>query len=286
MKKRYWRLLKTLIKVIITGIALYWVFSKINFSEVFVIIKKSKLFELILAVLLFAASKVIASLRLNIIFKSSKIDIDYIDNLKLYWLGMFYNLFLPGGIGGDGYKIYLINKNKNRSVKSVFGAVLVDRLVGVLALIVLVTLVVPFLEEELMPLQNWSFILPLFFLIGFYCLLHILCKHYIEIYPSIFIYSLGVQILQLICAFFILMALGFNENIAEYLFLFLISSVVAILPFTIGGVGAREFTFLIGSNYLALQPEISIALSLSFYLITAIVSFIGIIWVIKPLKLK
>jgi len=31
---------------------------------------------------------------------------------------MFYNLFLPGGIGGDGYKIYLLNKLSNKSIKS------------------------------------------------------------------------------------------------------------------------------------------------------------------------
>lgn len=28
---------------------------------------------------------------------------------------MFYNLFLPGGIGGDAYKGYVIQKNINRA---------------------------------------------------------------------------------------------------------------------------------------------------------------------------
>jgi hypothetical protein len=28
-------------------------------------------------------------------------------NLRLYFLGLFYNVLLPGGIGGDGYKIFM-----------------------------------------------------------------------------------------------------------------------------------------------------------------------------------
>jgi glycosyltransferase 2 family protein len=30
--------------------------------------------------------------------------------IQLYLLGIYYNLFLPGGIGGDGYKIYLLKQ--------------------------------------------------------------------------------------------------------------------------------------------------------------------------------
>ena len=284
MKKKFWNLLKTIAKFLLTGIALYWVFTKINFTEVLGIIGKSRILDMTIAIGLFALSKVIASTRLNLIFKETNIDIDFQPNLKLYWLGMFYNLFLPGGIGGDGYKIYLLNKTKGASVKSAFGAVFVDRLVGVLALTVLVTFIVPFIQQ-IFPYQKFTFLLTFLLIGGFYLFLRLFYKLYLGIYPTIFVYSLGVQMLQLICAYFILSALGYQDEVFKYLTLFLISSIVAILPLTIGGVGAREFTFLIGANYLALDPEISVALSLSFYLITALVSLVGIIWVIKPIKL-
>ncbi len=61
---------------------------------------------------------------------------------------MFYNLFLPGGIGGDGYKIYLLQKNYQTGTKKIFGAVLADRISGMVALVVLALIGVSFLNPE------------------------------------------------------------------------------------------------------------------------------------------
>ena len=285
MKEKLWRLTKTAIKFGVTIFALYWVFTKISFNQVFTLIKSANFILLAVSVILFTASKLIASFRLSDIFKQTDIHISKTENTKLYWLGMFYNLFLPGAIGGDGYKIYLLNKEKKTSVKSGFGAVFTDRLIGVLALAILTVIMFAFMEA-IIPYQKYSILLTIILLAGFYVFLLIFYKIYIKIYPTILIYSFGVQILQVFSAYFILLALGINNPDLNYLFLFLLSSVVSILPLTIGGVGAREITFLIGANYLALQTDISIALSLLFYVTTAFVSFFGIIWVIKPLKLK
>ncbi|QKG53302.1 lysylphosphatidylglycerol synthase transmembrane domain-containing protein [Hymenobacter sp. BRD67] len=63
-----------------------------------------------LAAGLFTLSKLISSVRLNTFFRAVGIQLTERYNLRLYWLGMFYNLFLPGGIGGDGYKVYLLGK--------------------------------------------------------------------------------------------------------------------------------------------------------------------------------
>jgi len=92
--KRY---LKTFLKFGLTAVALYFVFRKIEFSSIIALYKQSNLAYLILALLLFAASKTIAAFRLNIFFKRAGLEISQLNNLKLYLLGMFYNLFLPGG---------------------------------------------------------------------------------------------------------------------------------------------------------------------------------------------
>ena len=67
----------------------------------------------------------------------------------------------------------------------------------------------------------------------------------------------------------------------EYLFLFLISSIVAMLPITIGGAGSREITFLFGSGILQLDENTSITLSLIFYFITLFTSFWGVFFSFK-----
>ena len=71
-------------------------------------------------------------------------------------------------------------------------------------------------------------------------------------------------------------------DISEYLFLFFFSAIATALPITIGGVGAREMVFLLGAKFLHLNNELSIALSLMFFLLSAIVSLGGIYWVFFP----
>jgi uncharacterized membrane protein YbhN (UPF0104 family) len=51
--------------------------------------------------------------------------------------------------------------------------------------------------------------------------------------------------------------------------------VVAVLPFTVGGVGARELVMIMGYTYLPINPNSAVAFSLLFFLITALSSFLG-----------
>jgi hypothetical protein len=94
--------------------------------------------------------------------------------------------------------------------------------------------------------------------------------------------ALGTQLAQVISAFLILNALGNESQTVDYLFVFLISSVIAVIPFTIGGIGAREVAFLYASELLNLNVSTSIALSLLFFFITALVSLAGIFYVFRP----
>src|SRR5260370_40827739 len=79
-------------------------------------------------------SKLFSALRLNIYFRSIHIHLPEWANIKLYWLGMFYNLFLPGSISGDAYKVILLKRKFNTSYKKTSAAVLMDRFSGLLAL--------------------------------------------------------------------------------------------------------------------------------------------------------
>ena len=66
---------------------------------------------LLIASLLFLASQIISTKRLELFFKANNFHLSFYSNLKLYFIGMFYNFFIPGGIGGDAFKVYILNKN-------------------------------------------------------------------------------------------------------------------------------------------------------------------------------
>ena len=285
MKLKLNKTVKTTLKVILSIAALYFVFTKIQFGEVMAIYKESNLWFLLLAAILFAGSKLVAAFRLNHFLKAIDISISHAFNLRLYILGMFYNLFLPGGIGGDGYKVYLLNKKFGVKVKRILWAILFDRLSGLLALFILTCVLAYFIP---IPTEYKYFIWLLIpaSLVAFFFLIKFFFEYFKKIYPLVTLQSLMVQFLQLLCAFAILKGIGVFDLHSEYLFIFLISSIVATMPITIGGIGSREITFLYGAQFMGLDENSSIALSLMFYIITALTSFFGIYYSINSKKLE
>ena len=90
------------------------------------------------------------------------------------------------------------------------------------------------------------------------------------------LWSLGVQGIQVVGALLVLYSFNVYDQYLEYSVLFLASSFVSIFPFTIGGIGSREFTFLMGYQYLGTDENTSIALSLMITFLTAVMSFGGV----------
>lgn len=268
---------KLIIKLVVSFGALYYVLYKIDFNEVMRIFKTLNAWFVFLAILFFVFSKLIAANRLNMLLKTIGIAIDQLANYKLYLMGMFYNLFLPGGIGGDGYKLYLLNKRSKTKGKWIFWTLLWDRLFGVIALILLAIALSYFVETEIdLNFFQWIFIflipVAVFFFIKY--VFQYLSKTTI----NALLLSIFVQLLQLLSCFFLMRAVHIMDSYFAYLFLFLISSIVAALPISIGGMGAREITFLYGSQLLFLESSLAVSISLLFYLITAFISFWGIIY--------
>ena len=105
------KLVKLLLKIAITTACLWYVAGKIDVDRTWAVVKTADWTYLLLALPAFILSKIIAAIRLRIYFKNIELQLSQWQNIKLYWLGMFYNLFLPGSIGGDAYKVILLKKN-------------------------------------------------------------------------------------------------------------------------------------------------------------------------------
>ena len=277
----------TVAKIALSAILIYFIFTKVDFKEVLDIIRKTKPFYLVLASLFFVASKVLASVRLNLYFHELGIRLTQKSNLKLYVLGMFYNLFLPGGIGGDAYKGYLIKKEFDVDAKKVVSVLVLDRLSGLLLLFIYAC--------ALAVVLNNTWLNKLELLIGTLGVLSVLVYWFLNkkffnfvlpVFRKSCALSAMVQLAQLICVFFILQSLSIQTNELAYLFIFLISSIVAVLPLTIGGIGSREVTFFYGATLLTLDENTSISISMVFFLITALVSLFGIVYHFKKITLN
>jgi glycosyltransferase 2 family protein len=277
----------TVLKLVLSAVLLYFVYTKINLMEIKTVLGSSRPGYLFIALLLFIGSKLLAAFRLNLYFKTLGIRLLHSSNLKLYALGMFYNLFLPGGIGGDAYKGYRIKKAFGTPIKKVLSVLVLDRLSGLLALFLLACLLLYALQLSALEGYDWLALLLVPVSIGFFWMLgRRFFPYTLSIFWRSLSYSLGRSIgATSACVLCILMALSTEADQGAYLLVFLVSSIVSVLPLTLGGIGSREVTFYYGAELLRLQETRSIAISITFFLITALVSLMGIIYHFKQIDL-
>jgi len=274
------------LKIVISVVLLYFIFTKIQLQDVLDILKKSNGLFITVALFFFILSKGIAALRVNLYFHQLQVFLTQISNLKFYLLGMFYNLFLPGGIGGDAYKGYVIKKKFVMDTKKVVSVLVLDRLSGLLLLFIYACILILILDNEALKHYNVLFGASIFLSV---LVFRVLNKRFFFYVLPVFWKSLGysalVQLAQLVSVFFILKALDIEANIIAYLFIFLISSIVSVLPLTIGGIGSREVVFFYGALWLGLDENTSVSISMVFFLISAAVSLFGITYHFKKPEL-
>ena len=270
------KIFANLFKIGLSILAIYIISQKVGLQKVGFYLKQANWEFLLLAFLTFFVSKVTAAFRINCYYRTQQLNISQTLNLKLNLLAVFYNLFIPM-IGGEGYKVYWLKRHYDTGIKTLAWAAFLDRISGVVALLCLAILILPFtmipishkfLALLVVPLMYTAF----FFIHGFFF------KSFHPAWWKVNAYSIIVQVLQVTCTFFIILALNVDYHIFDYLFIFLISSLAFVLPF----LGAREMAFVFGATYLGLDPELSLTISLFFYLSMAVTSLSGLFYFMFP----
>lgn len=272
--------LVTVFKIGISLVLLYFVFRKVPFSEVWELVKKGNPVFLFLALVAFVASQWISSCRLQKYFEAQHFYLKTKSNWKLYLVGMFYNFFIPGGIGGDAYKVYLLNKRFGWSAKKLTASVFCDRVSGLLAIVILIQLL------AIPVLNGWYRLLVIPSVLVTVFISKLIYKRFFSSFHSVFfetlLYSFGVQLLQLVCIYFILHSFTNVENVWIYFMVFLLSAVLSIVSFS--GIGVREWLFLKAAQYFDFSSGISVSTALLFSFITALVSLLGVWYQIKGIS--
>jgi uncharacterized membrane protein YbhN (UPF0104 family) len=284
-KHKLWNVTKIVLKLGVTSVLLYYVFSKVPLSEVKSRLIHANYWWMLAGVVFYFFSMVASSWRLLSFFKSIDLRLDPRFNFRLYLLGIFYNLLLPGGIGGDGYKIYVLHKTYKKPAKRVFWAIAFDRLSGLWAIgliIVALKIFIPQIEIHIaIPLA--------IFLVGT-IIYYIVVKKFFPDFSKHFFKghakAILVQSLQVMTILCVMMGQDFHGKFAPYLLSFLISALAAVVPITFGGAGAREAIFQKLSPIFHMNVGLAVFLSVSFYLTSLIVALSGLYYVLRPSRLE
>lgn len=86
----------------------------------------------------FFCSNVLASVQWYRLLVAAGIEISWPRAFRFYFVGLFFNNFLPANIGGDAVKVYDITRTGGR-VYNAIAATVLDRVIGIVAMCVLAT---------------------------------------------------------------------------------------------------------------------------------------------------
>lgn len=274
--------LLVLLKIIIASVAMYFAFRNVNFKDLEKIKWGFSVWWLLPAILFYNTSQFISAYRLQqfyLLLDGPELEFKY--NLRLYYAGMFYNLFLPGSVGGDVYKVLALKKTKGFDYLPLTKATLLDRITGLFVLLSVGTIFMnitplPILPPMLVKVAGWL-IIPGFFIYW------LIVRTWFRPFHTVLFKAAGIsiimQLLQLLAFICILLFLYTPvESLLKFGSLFFTGSVVAGLPVSIGGIGTRELTMTTGAGYLALSQTIAFSASLLFYITAALSAVTG--WVI------
>ncbi|MEO8887282.1 MAG: lysylphosphatidylglycerol synthase transmembrane domain-containing protein [Mucilaginibacter sp.] len=285
LKGRLWNITKTLLKIAVTTVLLYFVYKHVPITDVKNRLLNANYWWMFGGLICFFLSIVVSSWRLQSFFKSINLKLDSRFNFRLYLLGLFYNFLLPGGIGGDGYKIYMLNKSYKLPAKKVFWAIMFDRLSGLWA-IGLITVALIFFIPQI----DVQISIPLGIFVAasgiYYFVAYMFFREYTRYFFAGHAKAILVQGLQVLTIIFILLGQNFDGKYSPYLLSFLVSALATIIPISVGGAGIRETVFTQLTKVFPMDKSLAVFLPGSFYIISLLVALLGVYYVLRPSRLE
>lgn len=308
MKKSALLLLKVVFSV---GILVYIFTRVVDLGDLWTNLRGASVTYLLAALGVYYVVQCLSAYRWYLLLKPLDIETGFLKILSLYYLGMYFNFFLPSAIGGDVFKVYYLNKETGRLSAST-ASVFVDRDVGMGGLLIAATLVATFGGTRIPP-ENGVLLAPLFALIGVafvaanlalfyrpsYNLLHRLLSIFkmkradekVErLFESVNSYrgewglisvtlviSLGVQIG---CAFVNMLAasaigLQTQHGWIDYMVFIPAIGLIGMIPLSVNGAGWREASYILLFTSVGAEAHQAATLSLLWLGIVVITSLPG-----------
>lgn len=256
----------------------------VDAQEMWQTIRKVDLTLFFSSLALYIISQLVSSERLRLYMQKFRAGhhVTTLWNARLYFIGMAYNLFLPGGVGGDAYKVLLYDSRLKAGKSKILSGVIIDRVVGLLAILIGLSAIAWVFPSAFNQWYGKLWFIPT--IVAIYMVHRIVALEYkrftAAVFPALFM-SLIVQGLQIGSFLLLASASGMLHYAFPVAGAFLISSMATAIPVFLGGIGAREVVFASLAGYLAFNATEAVSASLLFSMITIISSIPGLalVWI-------
>jgi glycosyltransferase 2 family protein len=293
-----------LLKVAVSGGLLAYFISRVH-PERFVQTFASANFSYIaLALLVYLVTQVVSALRWTALARPLGIKTPLKDMLRYYLIGMFFNLFAPGTVGGDVSRVYYLVRDEDARTKGnpattvhATMSVLMDRAIGMVVLVwlgavglllfpqyavprtarlatlllavgLLVAGLLAPLARRFMPLDGHRLVVKLRLAFRSYR------KQWRALVAAALL-SIAVHLVQAWMHVLMGRALDLNVPFSFSLIVYPLVGTFSAIPISLNGLGLREGGYIFLLAVIGIGTEKGVAFGLLLFLVVALDSLIG-----------
>jgi len=291
-----------ILRIAVSVVGLLIIVLAMDLEEVFRLLREMNWLFFLVALLLFLSGSLVRAYRWGSLVWALGVPAAYWRLVDLYFVGAFFSLFLPTGVGGDAVKMYELSREDHRAAPAI-SSVLMDRFLGLFVLFALALLALVF-GHGLIARQVRFLIAVIFLgcLIGAALLLQrtwletvgrrlgldrLLGRIKIlrELYESIYLYGSAALLrafaaslvwnLVLILGYYVLgLAVGIDLSMWHYFLFVPVISALLLIP-SVGGLGIREGGTVLLFTQVGISESHALALALAYDITLLITGFIG-----------
>jgi len=297
---------KTILRLGISVLLIAYLLSIANLGEIQESLKSANIWYLLIALVLNYSRMPISAYRWKIILESKGILVPLRSLTCFYFIGAFFNMFLPTVIGGDIMRGYECAKFSGRGMDSAT-SVVIERILGFSTLFIICWISLPF-AFKLLEGTNILIIIGLISF-AFICFVTILFNRRLmaitlrlsrtiqrwnveprlkAAYNSLhsfttsravlikaFAVSVIFQFVTIVSTYFISEALGLGVPFIYFLVVMPIIWLTLMIPISIAGFGVREGAFAFFFTKVGVSVEDALLLSLLFFGMSMVVALTG-----------
>ena len=295
---------KVAIKIFITLALLGFLAYQMDLNVLVEILWSANPGFILLGALIQFTSMFIGVVRWQTILEKFGINSKLVPLIKITFIGYFFNLFLPSGIGGDFFRSYYLAKREDRGMSTTVTTTILERSAGLCALLIIGTSFAALqdISVEGVRLFYVFLIMILLYLLGILALFHswmhrrissFLIKRNLEhsedkmelVYQGLnalrcnkgsilkaLVLSLVIQFLSVLIVWVAAQAIHIEASFGVFLIFVPLINLSIMVPLTINGIGLRESLFYLLFSQIGLPVEMAVGLSLvtfALYILTA-----------------
>ena len=293
-----------LLKLLVSAGLLGYFLTRIHVERFLQTLATAKISYVVTAMMVYLVTQGISAMRWTALARPLGIKIPFDAMLRYYLIGMFFNLFAPGTVGGDVSRVYYLVRDEDarargHSVTTVHAAmsVLMDRAIGMVVLVWLGATGLLLFPDYAVPhaARVATFLLALGLLAGalitpllrrllpedghqLVVKLRLAFRAYRTHWRALMnasLFSLAIHLVQAWMHVVMGSALGLNVPFSFAIIVYPLVGTFSAIPISLNGLGLREGGYIFLLAVIGIGAEKGIAFGLLFFLVVALDSLIG-----------